>query len=241
MQCTGSLLFWGTMDGVKWSAADVRGTATAVEPWWALLTAGVPGKVVADLSAPPPLPATPASSDVEASLAALSRAGRELVARGYGMSSQTGVVEGVYAGAGGVPKLPIEVAEVTVGGVVADCQRTRKHHGRVWQALCLWSADVIDVLRAEGHPVYGGACGENLTVRGIDWSALQPGVRVRIGTVLAEISLPTIPCKQIRPFFAGPIRRVDHDCNPGFSRWYASVLEPGRIAAGDRVEVEPAS
>ena len=155
--------------------------------------------------------------------------------------SRTGVVEGVFVSDGGVPKLPVAGAEVTASGMVGDRQRMRKIHGRSWQALCLWSGDVIDVLRAEGHPVYAGACGENVSVRGIDWAALQPGVRMRVGTVLAEISLPTIPCKQIRPFFDGPIRRVDHDRNPGFSRWYASVLEPGRIAAGDRVEIEPAS
>lgn len=153
----------------------------------------------------------------------------------------TGVVEGVFASDGGVPKLPIAHADVTTSGVAGDRQRMRRIHGRQWQALCLWSADVVDELRAEGHPVFPGACGENVSVRGVDWGVLRSGTRLRIGTVLAEISLPTTPCKQIRPFFAGPIRRVDHDLNPGFSRWYASVVQPGRIASGDRVEIEPAS
>lgn len=226
---------------MKWSAADVRGTAAALGPWWALLTAGVPAEVAAELGGPPSLPAGPTATDVEASLRALSRVGRQLAARGLGMAPQSGVVAGVHAGGGGVPKRPVGAADVSEDGVVGDRQRTRKHHGRVWQALCLWSGDVIDVLRDEGHPVYAGACGENLTVRGVDWAALRPGVRMRIGTVLAEVSLPTIPCQQIRPFFNGPVRRVDHDRHPGFSRWYASVLEPGRMAVGDRVEIEPAS
>lgn len=227
------------MAGVTWSGADVRGTAAEIGPWWSLLTAHLPPEVVADLKTPDAVAVTTAA-EAEAALASLSRAGREVAARGFGMAPQRGVAEGLFLGDGGVPKLPVDLVEVTESGVVGDRQRTRKHHGRVWQALCLWSADVVDVLRHEGHPVFAGACGENVSVRGIDWAALRPGTRLRLGTVLAEVSMPAIPCKQIRPFFAGAaIRRVDHARHPGSSRWYASVIEPGRIAAGDGIEVEP--
>lgn len=173
-------------------------------------------------------------------MAALSFVGREVTARGYGMAHQVGTVAGLFAGAGGLPKHPVEAVRVEQGGVVGDRQKTRKHHGRVWQALCLWSAEVLAELAAEGHPVFPGACGENVLVSGVDWAAIRPGARLRIGSALAEITLPTIPCKQIRPYFAsGRIRRVDHDRHPGFSRWYASVVEPGDVAAGDSAVVEP--
>ena len=34
---------------------------------------------------------------------------------------------------------------------------------------------IAETLNAEGHPIYPGAAGENITVEGIDWSALRPG------------------------------------------------------------------
>lgn len=221
-----------------WSAADIRGTAASVAPWWALLTADLPEDVVARLHPPAPHPV--GVEQIQDALAALSRAGRDVAAQGYGMPRQVGRVADVFLGSDGLPKAPVQSAEVTASGLVGDRQKTRKHHGRVWQALCLWSAEVVAALVDEGHPVFPGACGENVLIAGIDWAAMRPGARLRLGSVLAEVSLPTIPCKQIRPFFAGAaIARVDHDRHPGSSRWYATVLEPGSIAVGDTVEVEP--
>lgn len=237
---------------VKWSNADLKGTATSVEQWWTLLTEGVPPAVAAALLPPEIaqfLPGPHASAErpvtvdaVEAVLVALSRAGRTLADLGYVTKQHTGSVAGVFHSDGGVPKSPVASAAVTASGVVGDRQSTRKYHGRVWQALCLWSADVVADLQAEGHPVFPGACGENLSVTGVDWSALRPGTRLRIGTVLAELSIPTDPCRQIRPFFAdAAIRRIDHYRHAGSARWYATVVQPGRVAVGDRVEVEPAA
>ena len=230
---------------MRWSAADVRGTAASIAPWWALLTDGIPADVAARVRPPeiepflsqnaPPheLPA------VEAALAALSVTARRLASDGFAVPAQAGTVAGIFLGDSGLPKQPVSIAEVTRDGLVGDRQRTRKHHGRVWQALCLWSADVVDTLRAEGHPVFGGACGENLLLSGIDWQTLRPGARLRLGSAVAELSLPTIPCKQIRPYFtASAIRRIDHDRHPGSSRWYATVVEPGQVALGDSVSVQ---
>lgn len=59
-------------------------------------------------------------------------------------------------------------------------------HRHAWQALCLWSAEVIDELRAEGHQLAPGNAGENLTLSGLDWGARRPGTRVRAGSLLAE-------------------------------------------------------
>lgn len=229
-----------------WSAADVRGTAAAIAPWWALLTTGVPEDLAASVRPPQIEPFLAAANrsfgveEVEAALAALSRVGRELAASGYATPSQSGRVAGVFVGDGGVPKCSVDGATVTAGGLEGDRQSTRKHHGRPWQALCLWSAEVVETLTSEGHPVFPGACGENLLLERIDWATIRPGARIRVGTVLAEVSLPSIPCKQIRPFFTGAaIRRVDHDRHPGSSRWYACVVRPGHVAVGDAVVVEP--
>ena len=234
---------------MRWSAADLRGTVAALEEWWGLLAAGIP-ETVARVHRPAELDvllagdrtSLPAVEEVEAALAALSRAGRALAAEGYATKPHQGTLAGIFTGDGGVPKQPIDATEVTVGGLDGDRQRTRKYHGRIWQAVCLWSAEVVADLQAEGHPVFPGACGENLSLAGVEWAELRAGTRLRIGTARIELSLPTEPCRQIRPFFTGAaIRRIDHYRHPGSARWYASVVEPGRIAVDDGVEVEPAS
>jgi MOSC domain-containing protein YiiM len=40
----------------------------------------------------------------------------------------------------------------------------------LWQALCLWSADVIGEFARAGHAIRPGAAGENIIVTGIDWA-----------------------------------------------------------------------
>jgi MOSC domain-containing protein YiiM len=146
----------------------------------------------------------------------------------------------VNANDGGVPKRPIPGAEVTTAGLVADRQADRKHHGRPFQALCLWSTDVIGELASAGHPIEAGSAGENLTLSGVDWAALRPGTRLRIGEVLAELSFPATPCKkQTRWFNDGDFGRIDHERNPRWTRWYAWVREPGKVAPGDEVLVQP--
>jgi MOSC domain-containing protein YiiM len=118
----------------------------------------------------------------------------------------------------------------------------RNEHGRVFQALCLWSADVIDALRAEGHMPYPGAAGENLTIAGVDWSTIRPGVRIAVGDVLAEISCYATPCvKNAQWFSDGNFRRIDQNLHPGWSRVYAWVVTGGTVAPGEIVVVEPDS
>ncbi len=93
---------------------------------------------------------------------------------------------------------------------------------------------MIERLRAEGHPIGPGTTGENLTVEGIDWSLVRPGVRLRIGEVEVEVTQYTTPCKTIRASFRdGAIDRI----HPEESRVYARVLQPGRVRVGDPVEL----
>lgn len=223
---------------MRWSAADLRGTAAALDEWWALLTAGVPPEVVAQLPSVTPGAAT--AEDLQAALATLSRAGREVHAQGYGAPPGTGSVAGIFVSDGGVPKLAVPAAQVDEGGVAGDRQAKRQYHGRVWQALSLWSAQVVAQLQAEGHPIVPGAAGENLSLDGLSWPALRPGVRLRVGEVLAEVSMPVTPCRQIASCFADRKPwRIGHQRGIGVTRWYATVVEPGRIAVGDTVVVEP--
>jgi MOSC domain-containing protein YiiM len=166
-------------------------------------------------------------------------AGRALAALGV-PERQAGSVVGLFASGGGVPKSAIDEAVIGRRGVAGDRQATRRHHGRVSQALCLWSVEVLDALRAEGHPIEPGSAGENVLVAGVDWASLRPGVRLRIGTALAEVSGWALPCTKNAPWFAdGDFRRIDPDLRPGSSRAYATVVEDGVARVGDGVVVEP--
>lgn len=71
--------------------------------------------------------------------------------------------------------------------------------------------------------------GENLTLFGLDWAQVLPGSRLKLGeSVLLEITAYTSPCKTITDSFAdGYYNRISQKLNPGWSRVYARVLQPG--------------
>jgi MOSC domain-containing protein YiiM len=153
--------------------------------------------------------------------------------------SDRGWVFQVNRSAGGVPKLPVVEAEVTADGVAGDRQNDRRHHGGPERAVCLYSLERILALQREGHPIFPGATGENLTLAGLDWDAMGPGVRLRVGAeVELEVTRFTTPCRTIAGAFAGgTIERVLQDRHPGFSRVYARVLRAGVVRVGDPVRV----
>lgn len=140
--------------------------------------------------------------------------------------------------AGGVPKRPVARARATTDGLEGDRQRDLEHHGGAQRALCVYSADLIDALRAEGHAITTGAAGENLTVRGVAWNAMTVGARFRAGEVEAEVTGYASPCHNLQPYFTdGRFGRISQKTHPGWSRVYARVLHEGEIAAGAPFEL----
>lgn len=139
---------------------------------------------------------------------------------------------------GGVPKRPVPAAMVTVLGLEGDGHRDREHHGGPDRAVCLFSLEAIERLRAEGHAVEPGALGENCTVQGLDWDAVTPGTVVQVGPVVLQVTRYTSPCLNIAPVFRDrDYSRVSQKRHPGWSRVYARVLVPGRIQLGDPVRI----
>ena len=138
---------------------------------------------------------------------------------------------------GGVPKLPVAEARVGPLGIEGDGHHDTENHGGPERALCFYSLERIEALRAEGHPISPGAAGENVTIRGLDWERVQPGSFLRLGdAVLIEVTRFTTPCKTIRAcFLDGDFNRIHHKLYPGWSRVYARVLEGGTIRPGDPV------
>ena len=215
-------------DSRAWSPRDEETIFRALDLWWELATVGI------DAGLLPPRPGLGAIHDVTHQMMDIAVALAPLRS-----VPRHGRVEQVNAGDGGVPKLPTTGRAISFDGLEGDRQADRKHHGRPFQALCLWSTEVIDELAAAGHPIAAGNAGENLTVSGLDWPAMRPGVLLRIGTALAEVSFPATPCaKQAGWFTDGDFRRIDHDNNPNWTRWYAWVRQPGRVNPGDAVSVQ---
>ena len=165
--------------------------------------------------------------------------GRNLAALGQYQSSR-GTVAQISVSGGGVPKTPVTESVIGPAGVEGDRQANARAHGRPFQALCLWSQEVIDGLVAEGHPIGAGRAGENLTLAGLDWSQVRPGTMLQVGDVRTEITAYAIPCAKNNQWFAdGNSQRILHANAPDESRLYAQVFDRGVVRTGDSVTLEP--
>lgn len=139
----------------------------------------------------------------------------------------------------GLPKPSVPSLEVTPRGAVGDfnCYRAEQMPDDLDQALLLLTEEVLHELQSEGWPVQPGDLGENLTLAGVPERMLAPGVRLRIGDVLVEVTLACDPCTTLYglPYVGrerGPafLRRLD-----GRRGWYARVLQPGLVTPGSPV------
>jgi MOSC domain-containing protein YiiM len=149
----------------------------------------------------------------------------------------SGVIVQLSISPGGVPKLPVESAEVGELGLAGDAHRDLRYHGGPDRALCLYSIEQIAHLRAEGHPIEPGFLGENITTRGIDLGALCAGERLRLGAMVEiELTGYASPCEKIQHCFAdGRFVRISRKTHPEDARWYARVIVGGALRSGDAV------
>lgn len=139
---------------------------------------------------------------------------------------------------GGVPKLPRQACFITVDGLEGDRQRDLRHHGGPERAVCLYSLELIEALRAEGHAITPGSIGENLTLKGVDWATMLPGATVSVGQVLLQLTDYAPPCNNIAGSFQRrQYVRVNQKVNAGWSRLYARVLTEGTVRLGDSVQL----
>ncbi|HZS46818.1 MAG TPA: MOSC domain-containing protein [Blastocatellia bacterium] len=140
---------------------------------------------------------------------------------------------------GGVPKRPIAEAELTAFGLAGDKQKDLRYHGGPDRAICLYSLERILQLQKEGHPIFPGSIGENLTISGLEWPDIQLGDRLLIGQQsVIEITTYAAPCRTIVESFADKnSNRISQKIYPGWSRLYAKVITPGHLSAGELVRV----
>ena len=148
----------------------------------------------------------------------------------------------VSISSGGVPKGGVPDAFVTTNGLEGDAVRHLKIHGGPERAVCIYSLERIHLLQEEGHPIFPGAIGENLTLSGIDWREMIPDAVLKIGHdegPRLQLVQPVSPCSTIAAYFKdGVFKRIDEERRPGWARWYARVIEEGRVQTGDSVYIE---
>jgi len=226
-----------TIGPYRFTETDAQRTIRLADEIFDLYAEGRDPAVIEHLR--PPAPTDDVETDLAAAWSSWTSAGPALRAAGQLPDRAEGTVVQLSVSPGGLPKLPIDAAEVTWKGMVGDRQATRLHHGRPWQALCIWSAEVIDDFRSAGHPLAAGRAGENITISGLPWCEVRAGVRLRIGEALTEVSAYALPCRTNKPWFIdGEYMAMHHDRGP-VSRVYATVLEPVAINVGDAAILEP--
>ena len=143
---------------------------------------------------------------------------------------------------GGLPKFPIAHARIGPLGVEGDRHAHPHIHGGPKQALLLVCAEVIEELAEEGYPLFFGALGENITMRGLDRRTLRAGQRYRLGSeVIIELTKPRGPCKALDKYDER-LKSVVWDAQVkagnaqsprwGMSGFYASVVTGGLLLPG---------
>lgn len=146
----------------------------------------------------------------------------------------------------GIRKQPQQGA-VHVGrlGLDSDEQADLSVHGGLDKAVyaypfehyAFWSKQRLVALKRD-EALEPGAMGENLTLLGVLECDVWVGDRLRIGTVLLEVTEPRQPCFKfnVRMGFSHASKMMMQAGNSGF---YLRVIETGELAAGDAVILHP--
>jgi len=161
----------------------------------------------------------------------------------------SGVILQVNVSRGGIPKRPVLHGDVGLDGVAGDSWDHPNIHGGTKQAILLVTAEGIEELKALGFHLYPGALGENFTTQGLDRRALRIGQRFRAGEAIIQLTKLRSPCATLDVHGRG-IQKAMMDAraaarDPTSPRWglsgfYASVVQPGIVRAGDTIAlVEP--
>ena len=135
---------------------------------------------------------------------------------------------GIFTSNGGVPKLPVDSAQIDNNGIVGDACNSKRHHGGPMKAICILENELLVKLQSEGHPIQAGTTGENMLVEGYN---LEVGKVFDVGEVRLEVVSDATPCWKIADSFTeGDYSRMSHEKYPGETRWYCKVLETGKIS-----------
>jgi MOSC domain-containing protein YiiM len=149
------------------------------------------------------------------------------------MANIRGILAQLNTSGGGMPKLPIREAMVSVDGVKGDWQKNRKYHGGPNRAICIYSEEFYEWLREQGVNVTNGNIGENFTTQELDLLKLKKGDRLKVGQCIIEITDVRVPCYQLKKWDVDLPELI-----VGRSGWVAKVVKEGMVKEGDEIVVE---
>lgn len=141
----------------------------------------------------------------------------------------------------GIAKTPVTQAlALSAEGLEGDQHGDRRVHGGPEKAVhhypnehyAAWAAQLGDL------PVLAapGGFGENISTSGLTEEQVAVGDIFRLGTALVQVSQGRQPCwKLSRRFGVSDMARRVQDS--GRTGWYYRVLQPGRVAPDDRIEL----
>ena len=132
---------------------------------------------------------------------------------------------------------PVTVGDMQIAG---DRQADLINHGGAdkavygypWEHYARWAAELA---RDDFEP---GQFGENLTTEGVFESELSVGDRLRVGSVLLEVSQPRMPCYKLNIRMKSPAFSKTF-LKSGLVGFYFRVLEEGVLQAGDEITLTP--
>lgn len=131
-------------------------------------------------------------------------------------------------------------ATVAVEGIVGDEHADKRVHGGPEKAVHHYAAENYQRLAsrfpagaAEFSP---GSLGENISTTGLTEDNVHIGDVFKIGSVVLQVSQPRSPCWKIDHRF--DIDRLSmFVAQEHITGWYYRVLQPGRMAAGDKIQL----
>ena len=157
-----------------------------------------------------------------------------------------GTIVQVNISPGGLPKRAIAEGIITPLGIEGDLHAHPAIHGGPFKAILIIAAEVVDALVERGYPLFYGAMGENLTTRGIEIRDFRIGDQFRAGGATLEITQPRGPCSAL-DIYGETLKLEVYDQkvkqrDPTSARWgmsgfYASVVVPGAVQAGDEISL----
>ena len=127
--------------------------------------------------------------------------------------------------------------QVDTSGLSGD-QNAHQYHGGPDAAICVHLLDHYRFWNQQlGMELGPGLVGENLTLDQVTEDDICVGDIVRMGSTLAQISGPRVPCATLarRIGRADWVKLTIRESRTGF---YMRVLEPGTLQAGDAWELQ---
>ncbi len=132
-------------------------------------------------------------------------------------------------------------------GLVGDEQADPSVHGGLAKAVYAYPLEHYafwQTVRAQAgvalwdEPLPPGSMGENLTLSGLLEDRLWIGDRLQLPGCVLAVSEPRFPCFKFDATM-GFKQAAKMMAQSGYCGSYLAVIEPGRVAAGDAVEIVP--